>query len=263
MGHGPRGLQPGRRRLELPDPRPGALAGLPLGRGRHRRHLRRTPAAVPGAGAVERRRPDPQGADLRAHQQRGQPRRGRQGVLVLPRQHADALVPEVPVQVSAARVPVRGPRGHERSRGKQDYEYELLDTGVFDEDRYFDVVVEYAKAAHDDILMRVTAHNRGPEPAPLHLLPTLWFRNTWRDGSAKPTLTPTATRCSRATRRWASGASRPPRRSCSATTRPGRRRRSTSTSSEARRSTPAPAPSAPPTTSWRSPPAPRPRSACG
>ena len=50
-----------------------------------------------------------------------------------------------------------------RSRGKQDYEYELLDTGVFDEDRYFDVVVEYAKAAHDDILMRVTAHNRGPE----------------------------------------------------------------------------------------------------
>jgi len=77
-----------------------------------------------------------------------------------------------------------------RSRGKQDMEYELLDTGIFDEDRYFDVIVEYAKAAHDDILMRVTAHNRGPEAATLHLLPTLWFRNTWSwgDDVAKPAI---------------------------------------------------------------------------
>ena len=75
-----------------------------------------------------------------------------------------------------------------RNRGKQDMEYELLDTGIFDDDRYFDVVVEYAKAAPDDILMLVTAHNRGPEAATLHLLPTLWFRNTWFDGGAKPTL---------------------------------------------------------------------------
>jgi hypothetical protein len=75
-------------------------------------------------------------------------------------------------------------------RGKQDMEYELLDTGIFDEDRYFDVVVEYAKAAPDDILMQVTAVNRGPEPATLHLLPTLWFRNTWSWGDevAKPTI---------------------------------------------------------------------------
>ena len=73
-------------------------------------------------------------------------------------------------------------------RGKQDLEYELLDTGIFDEDRYFDVVVEYAKAAPDDILMLVTAHNRGPEPATLHLLPTLWFRNTWSGGGARPSL---------------------------------------------------------------------------
>ncbi len=75
-------------------------------------------------------------------------------------------------------------------RGKQDMEYELLDTGIFDEDRYFDVVVEYAKAAPDDILMLVTAVNRGPERAPLHLLPTLWFRNTWSwgDESPKPAL---------------------------------------------------------------------------
>ena len=61
-------------------------------------------------------------------------------------------------------------------------EYELLDTGIFDEDRYFDVVVEYAKAGPDDILMLVTAHNRGPDAATLHLLPTLWFRNTWSWG---------------------------------------------------------------------------------
>ena len=75
-------------------------------------------------------------------------------------------------------------------RDKQDMEYELLDTGVFDEDRYFDVVVEYAKNAPDDILMLVTAHNRGPDPATLHLLPTLWFRNTWSwgDAVAKPTI---------------------------------------------------------------------------
>ncbi|WP_037500084.1 MGH1-like glycoside hydrolase domain-containing protein, partial [Solirubrobacter soli] len=73
-------------------------------------------------------------------------------------------------------------------RGKQDFEYELLDTGIFDDDRYFDVVVEYAKAAHDDILMRVTAHNRGPDAAPLHLLPTLWFRNTWWNGGEKPSI---------------------------------------------------------------------------
>jgi hypothetical protein len=64
-----------------------------------------------------------------------------------------------------------------RSRG--DFEYELLDTGVFGENRYFDVFVEYAKAQPDDVLVRITVHNRGPEDAQLHLLPTLWFRNTW------------------------------------------------------------------------------------
>ena len=76
------------------------------------------------------------------------------------------------------------------ARGRQDFEYELLDTGAFDEDRYFDVVVEYAKAGPDDLLMLVTVHNRGPEPATLHLLPTLWFRNTWSWGDpvARPSL---------------------------------------------------------------------------
>ena len=69
-----------------------------------------------------------------------------------------------------------------RSRRRHEMEYELLDTGVFDRNRYFDVVVEYAKAAPEDILVRITVHNRGPEAATLHLLPTLWFRNTWSWG---------------------------------------------------------------------------------
>jgi hypothetical protein len=69
-----------------------------------------------------------------------------------------------------------------RRRGKRDLEFELIDTGVFDGDRYFDVFIEYAKAGPDDILVRIEAINRGPEPAELHLLPTLWFRNTWSWG---------------------------------------------------------------------------------
>src|SRR5499427_3054431 len=63
-----------------------------------------------------------------------------------------------------------------RRRGKLDPEFELLDTGVFDDGRYFDVIAEYAKASPDDILIRITVANRGPEKAALHLLPTLWFR---------------------------------------------------------------------------------------
>src|SRR5881296_324347 len=66
-----------------------------------------------------------------------------------------------------------------RRRGKHEPEYELLDTGVFDENRYFDIFVEYAKADTDDILVRISVANRGPEPASLDLLPTIWFRNTW------------------------------------------------------------------------------------
>ncbi len=77
-----------------------------------------------------------------------------------------------------------------RQHSREDFEYELLDTGVFDENRYFDVFVEYVKAEPEDILIRITVHNRGPETAQLHLLPTLWFRNTWSwDGSTeKPNL---------------------------------------------------------------------------
>ncbi len=69
-----------------------------------------------------------------------------------------------------------------RRRGKGDPEFELLETGVFDGNRYYDVVAEYAKAAPDDMLIRITVANRGPDAATLHLLPTLWFRNTWSWG---------------------------------------------------------------------------------
>ncbi|BBL68776.1 MGH1-like glycoside hydrolase domain-containing protein [Methanoculleus chikugoensis] len=77
-----------------------------------------------------------------------------------------------------------------RQRTRYDLEYELIDTGIFDGDRYFDVFVEYAKATPEDILVQVTVHNRGPEEASLHVLPTLWFRNTWWQGGGgeKPSL---------------------------------------------------------------------------
>jgi hypothetical protein len=82
-----------------------------------------------------------------------------------------------------------------RSRSRNEFEYELLDTGVFNDDRYFDVFVEYAKGGAEDILVKITAANRGPEAAELHLLPTLWFRNDWSSwisesnrAAKKPTL---------------------------------------------------------------------------
>jgi hypothetical protein len=78
-----------------------------------------------------------------------------------------------------------------RNRSRYEPEYELLDTGIFDDNRYFDVFVEYAKADAEDILIRISVANRGPEAAPIHVLPTLWFRNTWSwaDSGAKPVMT--------------------------------------------------------------------------
>jgi hypothetical protein len=78
-----------------------------------------------------------------------------------------------------------------RRRGRSEREFELLDTEIFKEGRYFDVFVEYAKANVEDILVRITVHNRGPEPASVHVLPTVWFRNTWSWGlgNPKPSLT--------------------------------------------------------------------------
>ena len=186
VGHRPRGLQrrtatPGTTsRTTRPVPR------LPLGRGRPGRHLRRQAAALLRPGAVERARPDPQGAAVRPDQQRGQPRRGRQGVLLLPRQHADALVHEVPLQVPAGGLSLRRPgRDQPAAQPRTSSEYELLDTGVFDEDRYFDVFVEYAKATPDDILIQITRRQPRPEAAALHVLPTSGFA-TPGPGTARP-----------------------------------------------------------------------------
>jgi hypothetical protein len=69
-----------------------------------------------------------------------------------------------------------------RKKNKLQQEFELADTGIFNEDKYFDVFIEYAKAAEEDILIQITVHNRGAEDAPLHLLPQVWFRNTWSWG---------------------------------------------------------------------------------
>jgi len=80
--------------------------------------------------------------------------------------------------------------GTNKARTKKEPEYELLDTKIFDQDRYFDVFVEYAKAAPEDLLIRISVCNRGPEPAAAHVLPTLWYRNTWswQGGGPKPLL---------------------------------------------------------------------------
>jgi hypothetical protein len=77
-----------------------------------------------------------------------------------------------------------------RHRSRDEFEYELLDTGVFEDDRYFDVFVEYAKADPEDLLIKISIHNRGPETAQIRVLPTLWFRNTWtsEEGEPKPVL---------------------------------------------------------------------------
>ena len=100
-----------------------------------------------------------------------------------------------------------------RSRSRNDFEYELLDTGIFNDDRYFDVFVEYAKDGPEDILVRITAVNRGPEAAELHVLPTLWFRNDWSPWIAdsnraaeKPTLKQMNARQERARSQRASSA---------------------------------------------------------
>ena len=113
MGDRARGLQRERRRLGRPAPRPGPVQGLPVERRRSRGAERRRPAPVLRLCLLERRRSDPQGADLRAHRQRGQPRRGRQGALVVPRRHARPLLDALALLVPTARVPLRRPHRRE------------------------------------------------------------------------------------------------------------------------------------------------------
>src|SRR5499433_3159875 len=93
-----------------------------------------------------------------------------------------------------AEFPYRELLEENRRRGRSSPEFELVDTGVFHESRYFDVFVEYAKCSEEDILIRITAANRGPEAATLHVLPSLWFRNTWSWGRdlRRPIVRPSA-----------------------------------------------------------------------
>src|SRR4029078_8672592 len=204
-GHRARGHEPGRRRMELVPARPRPLARVPVGGGRRRRLLRRARAAVRRACAAygaDRRRLCLalalwNGADpiLKERMFGLTNSEGNHGEDVKEYWFYLDSTPTHSYMKCLYKYPQRAcPYGdllaENGARGKQDMEYELLDTGVFDEDRYWDVFVEYAKASHDDILMLVTAHNRGPQAPTLHVLPTLWFRNTWSWGAdaAKPSL---------------------------------------------------------------------------
>ena len=146
-------------------------------------HQRPAPDDLLCAGDVERARPDFERAALRADRPRGKSRRRCEGVLFLSGFHADAQLHADALQISAGGISLRTCWWRRtRGAGRSKPEFELLDTGVFAENRYFDVFVEYAKADVEDMLIKITAVNRGPEAATLHLLPSLWFRNTWSWG---------------------------------------------------------------------------------
>ena len=192
------------------------------------------------ARALERARPDPQGAPLRPDRPGRQPRRGRQGVLLLPRLHADALLHEGALQVPAGGVPVRrGSSRRTRRRGKDRPGVRARGHGRLRRQAATSTSSRSTpRPSPDDLLIRITVANRGPEAARLHVLPTLWFRNTWSWGRTgegywpKPRLAErVAARRSiaRARRRSArTGSTRAPgptaacRSSCSRRTRPTR-----------------------------------------
>ena len=131
---------------------------------------------------MERPRPDPQGAAVRPHGPEGNHGEDvKEAYFYLDSTPTHSYLKALYKYPQAA-FPYDRLVQENRSRGKADPEYELTDTGVFDDNRYFDVLAEYAKAGPDDIAIRITVTNRGPDAADLHLLPTLWFRNTWSWG---------------------------------------------------------------------------------
>ena len=162
VGHRARGLQRERRRLELLHPRPCPLARLPLGRRRHRRHLRRPAAPLlrlalwNGKDPILKERlfgltnsEGNHGEDVKEY------------YFYLDSTPTHSYMKYL-YKYPQARIPYADLVETNRRRSRQDMEYELLDTGVFDDDRYFDVFVEYAKSGPEDILVRITAVNRGP-----------------------------------------------------------------------------------------------------
>ena len=144
--------------------------------------------ALPVARAVERPRPDPQGADLRPH------RRRRATTARTPRSTGGTSTRCRAMRSTGGATTTRsGPFPYDDlvaengRRGKHDPEYELLDTGAFDDDRYWVVEVDYTKADPTDLLMTVRVTNAGPEADTIHVLPTAWFRNTWSWDDDEPT----------------------------------------------------------------------------
>ena len=176
-----------------------ALAGLPLGRGRassgscDRHH-----AAVLRARALERERPDPQGAPLRSHERRRQPRRGRQGVLLLPRRDADTLLHEVPLQVSAGGVSLCAADGGEPRRARATIRSTSCSTPASSTKTGTSTSSSSTpRPTPKTSCIRITVGQPGPERAALHVLPTLWFRNTWSLGMRARGPQPQARRCAR------------------------------------------------------------------
>ena len=133
---------------------------------------------------------DPERAPLRAQRPRRQPRRGRKEVWF----HLDNL-PSHAYMKALYKYPQRpfpyeDLRTENARRGRESPEYELVDTGIFNDNQYFDIVIEYAKASPEDILIRINVTNRSAARAPLHVLPTMWYRNewSWKAGVTKPVI---------------------------------------------------------------------------
>jgi hypothetical protein len=196
--------------LGLFSARPRPQPRLSLGRGRPARHHRPRMPALFRARALERPRSDSEGAALRPDRPGGQSRRGREGAIFLSRFHADAFVDAGALQIPAGRVSLRAAAGREPPPRPGQPEFELADTGIFDDGRYFDVFAEYAKAAPDHMLIRITVANRGPEaghpsPAADPLVPQPWTWGCTREGCAvKPRAQAHRRRSMRPiTKRWA------------------------------------------------------------
>ena len=163
-----------RRRVGLPAARSGAVEGVSLGRGRHRRLLRSLSDPLLGDGVLERARPDPERALLRPHPDRGEPRRRRQRVLLLRRRLPSHAYQRMLYKYPQRAFPYVELIEENEHRGSRDAEFELIDTGIFDDSRYFDIEIEIAK--EDAETMRLPRHRAqprsrpraaAPDPAPL------------------------------------------------------------------------------------------------
>ena len=184
MGDRPRGLQPGRRRLVIPEPRPGPLRAYRWGEdglagiSDDGQRLCLALALWNGADPILKERlfgltnvEGNHGEDVKEY------------YFFLDSTPSHSWM-RWRYKYPQRAFPYADLVATNRSRSRDDFEYELIDTGVFAEDRYFDVDVTYAKEAPDELLMEITATNRGPERASIDILPTLWFRRTWDDATA-------------------------------------------------------------------------------